>query len=117
MSLVLVVLGLLVLAAVGVAGGYYYGQQQSGTNNASQTPDLQEAMPGSGSGLEQTLCTMDAMMCPDGSSVGRSGPNCEFDVCPGSEATDLSETLDLTMPAEEATMGGSTYEPEDMIAR
>ena len=26
-------------------------------------------------------CTMDAMMCPDGTYVGRSGPNCEF-VCP-----------------------------------
>jgi hypothetical protein len=26
-------------------------------------------------------CTMDAMMCPDGSYVGRSGPKCEF-VCP-----------------------------------
>ncbi len=26
-------------------------------------------------------CTMDAMMCADGSFVGRSGPNCEF-VCP-----------------------------------
>jgi hypothetical protein len=28
----------------------------------------------------QTMCTMDAMQCPDGSWVGRSGPNCEF-VC------------------------------------
>jgi hypothetical protein len=26
-------------------------------------------------------CTMDALMCPDGSYVGRTGPNCEF-VCP-----------------------------------
>jgi len=26
-------------------------------------------------------CTMDAMMCPDGSYVGRTGPNCSF-VCP-----------------------------------
>lgn len=26
-------------------------------------------------------CTMDARQCPDGSYVGRSGPNCEF-VCP-----------------------------------
>ncbi len=26
-------------------------------------------------------CTMDAMMCADGSYVGRTGPNCEF-VCP-----------------------------------
>lgn len=32
--------------------------------------------------LEQPVaCTMDAMMCPDGSYVGRSGPKCEF-VCP-----------------------------------
>lgn len=30
---------------------------------------------------ETIMCTMDAMMCPDGSSVGRSGPNCEF-ICP-----------------------------------
>ncbi|MBI2030411.1 peptidoglycan-binding protein, partial [Candidatus Kaiserbacteria bacterium] len=28
-------------------------------------------------------CTMDAMMCPDGSYVGRTGPNCTF-VCPTS---------------------------------
>lgn len=27
-------------------------------------------------------CTMDAMQCPDGTWVGRSGPNCEF-VCSG----------------------------------
>jgi hypothetical protein len=27
-------------------------------------------------------CTMDAKMCPDGSYVGRSGPNCEFTPCP-----------------------------------
>ena len=27
-------------------------------------------------------CTMDAKMCPDGSFVGRVGPNCEFAACP-----------------------------------
>lgn len=30
---------------------------------------------------ETVVCTMDAMQCPDGSYVGRTGPNCEF-VCP-----------------------------------
>ncbi len=30
---------------------------------------------------EMVACTMDAMMCPDGSYVGRSGSKCEF-VCP-----------------------------------
>ena len=29
-----------------------------------------------------SVCTMEAKMCPDGSSVGRSGPNCEFSACP-----------------------------------
>ncbi len=28
-------------------------------------------------------CTLEAKICPDGSSVGRSGPNCEFAACPG----------------------------------
>ena len=27
-------------------------------------------------------CTMEAKICPDGSAVGRSGPNCEFAECP-----------------------------------
>jgi len=30
---------------------------------------------------EKVACTMDARQCPDGSYVGRSGPNCEF-ICP-----------------------------------
>ncbi len=29
------------------------------------------------------LCTMDAKLCPDGTSVGRIPPNCEFAPCPG----------------------------------
>lgn len=28
------------------------------------------------------VCTADAKLCPDGSSVGRSGPKCEFSACP-----------------------------------
>lgn len=27
-------------------------------------------------------CTMEAKLCPDGSTVGRTGPNCEFATCP-----------------------------------
>ena len=32
---------------------------------------------------EPVACTMDAKICPDGSGVGRVGPNCEFAPCPG----------------------------------
>jgi len=38
-------------------------------------------------GGEAVACTMDAMMCPDGTYVGRSGPNCEF-VCPSAPAVE-----------------------------
>ncbi len=27
-------------------------------------------------------CTQEAKLCPDGSYVGRTGPNCEFAQCP-----------------------------------
>lgn len=30
------------------------------------------------------VCTQDAMQCPDGSWVGRTGPKCEF-ICPQSQ--------------------------------
>lgn len=33
-------------------------------------------------GEDQTVCTMDAKQCPDGSYVGRVGPRCEFALCP-----------------------------------
>ncbi len=38
--------------------------------------------PGGG----MVACTMEAKICPDGSSVGRQGPNCEFAPCPGEGA-------------------------------
>lgn len=30
-----------------------------------------------------TACTLEAKICPDGSAVGRSGPDCAFAACPG----------------------------------
>ncbi len=32
--------------------------------------------------IEPVACTMEAKICPDGSSIGRSGPKCEFAPCP-----------------------------------
>lgn len=36
---------------------------------------------------EPTICTQDAKQCPDGSYVGRTGPNCEFATCPETKPT------------------------------
>lgn len=67
-------------------------------------PKADTAKPG-----EAVACTEEAKVCPDGSSVGREGPNCEFAACPGegeaaadeSEAPEEAEA-DEEAPAEEA---------------
>jgi len=34
---------------------------------------------------QEVACTLEAKICPDGSAVGRTGPNCEFAACPSAE--------------------------------
>ncbi len=38
-------------------------------------------------------CTMEAKLCPDGSAVGRVGPNCEFAHCPDEKVDDNDDEL------------------------
>ena len=40
-----------------------------------------------GESTESYECQADAMVCPDGSAVGRQGPKCEFAACPYVDAT------------------------------
>ena len=40
----------------------------------------------------QVACTMEAKICPDGTAVGRTGPNCEFTACPAATTTPLGAT-------------------------
>ena len=60
---------------------------------------------------EMIACTKDAMMCPDGSYVGRSGPDCQF-VCPAlpevpadvqAHIADKADMIVLTVPAPNTT--------------
>jgi hypothetical protein len=37
-------------------------------------------------------CTADAKICPDGTAVGRTGPNCEFAACPTTGGTSQGVT-------------------------
>lgn len=34
---------------------------------------------------KSVACTAEAKLCPDGSAVGRTGPDCEFEACPVSK--------------------------------
>ena len=62
---------------------------------------------------EQTACTMEAKLCPDGSYVGRSGPNCEFAACPEMKNTtedNTSVNLNVNVaPVKEFTISGKNF--------
>ncbi len=52
-------------------------------------------------GDNAVACTMDARECPDGSFVGRTGPNCEF-VCPTNDGDDSVSSPVVEEPLEPA---------------
>jgi hypothetical protein len=58
----LIIIIILVIILIGGGVAYYYY-----TTKAQPKP---------------VACTQEAKICPDGSSVGRSGPNCDFAPCP-----------------------------------
>lgn len=85
-----------VVIVLAVAAGVFYFVQKSPAN-------------------EEVFCTMDALMCPDGSGVGRSGPNCTFLACPAQESFtgELQQAVggefQLIVPSPDATTQEVTY--------
>ena len=85
-AFLLLTVTLLVLA--GVFTGFYLGQRAA---YDSIKPEKDEALlPNNPQGNEKSksggvMCTYDAKICPDGSSVGRIPPTCEFAPCPVAE--------------------------------
>lgn len=47
---------------------------------------------------EQVQCTLEARICPDGSAVGRTWPNCEFAPCPSAGAANSGTGLQAKQP-------------------
>jgi len=71
-----IIIALIVLILAGVGGtGYYLIKQSS----------------------KQTACTLEAKICPDGSSIGRTGPNCEFAACPEAKADETINNQDFLL--------------------
>ncbi len=67
-SKLIFLIGGLVILLIGLSGGFLI-LKSSSTEKPKTNPI--------GKG-----CTQEAKLCPDGSSVGRTGPNCEFAQCP-----------------------------------
>jgi len=84
-SLVLMLLGIIGFILIGI-GGYYLGLMNSNVENkvsdSSQIIHKDNIVTD-----EMVACTMEAKECPDGSFVGRVGPDCEFEQCPIFEET------------------------------
>ncbi|MFA5124478.1 MAG: DUF333 domain-containing protein [Patescibacteria group bacterium] len=51
-----------------------------------------------------TACTMEAKICPDGSSVGREGPNCEFAQCQNAGNTGLANPASVNCQEKGGTL-------------
>lgn len=82
-----VIILIIALALVGIGASYYLGTQKARTPESYpiEVPDRKD-------NGNVTGCTMEAKICPDGTAVGRSGPNCEFAPCPGeSSGTDAKD--------------------------
>jgi len=101
-----ILLGIAVVA--GVASTFFTQTATAPSEPLNEIPEL-------------VACTMDAMMCLDGSYVGRTGPSCEF-VCPAASSAstapvvsaDVQAHIDskadkivLTSPAAGALLGES----------
>ena len=68
---------------------------------------------------KQIACTMEAKLCPDGTYVGRTGPNCEFAKCPDEislntkyiSAEKWPPDIEITADAFSCNVGGSDIMP------
>lgn len=77
---------IILLLAILIAGGWYVYDKDPFSLFGTASPDIK-------------ACSREAMICPDGSAVTRTGPNCEFAACPneairltGSTSSGNSET-------------------------
>lgn len=92
-----------------VAGMYLFTRKnpQSKTDiGLSPTPIATGVVPSA------VACTLEAKVCPDGSSVGRTGPNCEFAACPTSISDLPSVTASPTEPLKEPIVIPSNWKKQ-----
>jgi hypothetical protein len=67
---------------------------------------------------EPQACTMEAKICPDGSAVGRTGPNCEFAACPEASVTEPASGTKVVVTAklgEQVEALGETITPVKVL--
>lgn len=61
-------------------------------------------------------CTQEARLCPDGSSVGRTGPNCEFAACPAPSGSSKSGIRGTAVSGPNCPVQIQIYPPDPKCA-
>lgn len=74
-----IAVGIVLILAIAI-GGIFWMQEKKDTIETRKTPEVVNVQKSEVK--NEVACTMEAKLCDDGSSVGRSGPNCEFARCP-----------------------------------
>lgn len=92
--------GIVLILVVGIGGFLYRNMLE---RNSVPQPEV-------------TACTADAKICPDGSSVGRIAPLCEFAACPGEGSGVAAVGITLTPPAGYVENPGALGNDETLIA-
>lgn len=64
--------------------------------------------------IDAEACTKEAKLCPDGSSVGRTGPHCQFTACSSTDVPTTSATTTLAIGAN-AIINGTTIGVLDLV--
>lgn len=85
------VVTIVVLVVLVLAGAMYVQSQRSIDDTPSPDDD-------------DVACTEEAMQCPDGSYVGRTGPDCEFAPCPTPLGIPAPTPIDKVVCTEEAML-------------
>jgi len=90
------------LVAIIVGGTIYFVASffdLPGGDPMAENGDVEEVVE------ENTACTLDSRICPDGSTVGRVSPSCEFAQCP------LSEAIECTPEQNSGEVCVAVYQP------
>lgn len=99
---------ILVVAIIAAGSIYYVSKSEVANTNSSISVNASNA----NRNTNDVACTMEAKLCPDGTTVGRVPPSCEFEECSTANTNYLCR---LYLPAECANTQGYYYDPESGI--
>jgi hypothetical protein len=72
----ILVFGIILIVTIVIGGLIWLNSKKDITPNKAKSTINQDRI------TKQIVCTQEVKLCPDGSYVSRTGPNCEFTECP-----------------------------------